>query len=106
MMKPGYPLVDIQKSARGLDLVQYRFILIPPAADQTRPKRSGTLRFRFRHSNEQSPEKFLFEDQNATLTKPMEAPFTANAHGDGYFRVKYTRRATQEAGIGDSKLRV
>jgi hypothetical protein len=33
---------------------------------------------------------FLFEDQNATLTKPMEPPFTANAHGDGYFRVKYT----------------
>ncbi|MFN8552235.1 MAG: M1 family metallopeptidase [Candidatus Obscuribacterales bacterium] len=90
VMKPGYPLVDIQKSARGLDLVQYRFILIPPATDQTPAKTIWHTPVSFRHSNEQSPEKFLFEDQNATLTKPMEAPFTANAHGDGYFRVKYT----------------
>jgi puromycin-sensitive aminopeptidase len=90
VLKPGYPLVDIQKSGRGLDLVQYRFILIPPSADQTPAKTIWHTPLSFRHASEQSPEMFLFEDQNATLTKPMEPPFTANAHGDGYFRVKYT----------------
>ncbi|HEY9682226.1 MAG TPA: M1 family metallopeptidase [Oculatellaceae cyanobacterium] len=90
VLKPGYPLVDIQKSDRGLDLVQYRFILIPASTEQTPIKTIWHTPLSFRHASEPSPEKFLFADQNATLTKPMEPPFTANAHGDGYFRVKYT----------------
>ncbi len=100
VLKPGYPLIDIQKSARGLDLVQYRFLLIPPANDQVPAKTIWHTPVCFRHPSEQTAEKFLFADQNATLTKPMEVPFTANAHGDGYFRVKYTDEQLKKLSAG------
>ncbi len=106
VLKPGYPLVNIQKSARGLDLVQYRFILIPPSEDQTPAKTIWHAPVAFRHSQEQESEKFLFEDQNATLTKPMEPPFTANAHGDGYFRVQYTDEQIKQLAASIQKFDV
>lgn len=90
VLRPGYPLIDIHKAARGLDLVQYRFVLIPPPQDQTPTKTIWHAPLAFRHAQDSESEKFLFQDQNANLTKPMEPPFTANAHGDGYFRVRYT----------------
>lgn len=106
VLKPGYPLVDIQKSSRGLDLVQYRFILIPPSEDQAPAKTIWHTPLAFRHCQEQESEKFLFEDQNATLTKPMEPPFTANAHSDGYFRVKYTDEQVKQLAASIEKFDV
>ncbi len=106
VLKSGYPLVDIRNSVRGLDLVQYRFILIPPVHEQLTTKTIWHAPLSFRHATDHESEKFLFEDQNATLTKPMEPPFTANAHGDGYFRVKYTDEQLKQLSASIEKFDV
>jgi puromycin-sensitive aminopeptidase len=106
VLKPGYPLIDIQKSKRGLDLVQYRFVLIPPTQEQTPAKTVWHAPVAFRHPQDPESEKFLFEDQNATLTKPLALPFTANAHGDGYYRVKYTDEQLKQLSASIEKFDV
>lgn len=97
VLEKGYPLISITQADGVLNLSQLRFFLIAPSAA---PKVVWRVPLGLREAQSNEAQKFLLEEQDKKLEKLLTPPFTANAYGNGYYRVKYT--ADQLKALSDS----
>src|SRR3989344_1620115 len=96
--KPGYPLVRISETRRGLAISQRRFLSTPNKPEALRDNTIWQVPIKYQRESTKKVERFLLKDKSARFPvrlKPHEW-VSLNAGAEGVYRVDYPARMLAE----------